>query len=214
MRYAARLRCRSREAHRAERHARSYDAWRRATGVICGDDEPGSNPRPKMSHETRGGAIVFEADGALGHVAAPEIIALALGALKTQASVLVVVREIGHLGSLGIHALAAAEAGAFCLVGQQAPPVMAMRGFRKRRSETIRSPLPPPCRTLIPWFSTWRAARRRGDTSCSPRERAGDSGELGRGRVGRADHRSAARAPRRCCWPAGTRGWGSPCWSR
>ena len=88
-------------------------------------------PRPKMSHETRGGAIVFEADGALGHVAAPEIIALALGALKTQASVLVVVREIGHLGSLGIHALAAAEAGAFCLVGQQAPPVMAMRGFRE-----------------------------------------------------------------------------------
>jgi hypothetical protein len=32
------------------------------------------NPRPKMSHETRSGAIVFEADGALGHVAAPEII--------------------------------------------------------------------------------------------------------------------------------------------
>jgi LDH2 family malate/lactate/ureidoglycolate dehydrogenase len=89
------------------------------------------NPRPKMSHETRGGAIVFEADGALGHVAAPEIIELALTALKDQATVLVVVREIGHLGSLGIHALAAAEAGAFCLVGQQAPPVMAMRGFTR-----------------------------------------------------------------------------------
>ena len=89
------------------------------------------NPRPKMSHETRGGAIVFAADGALGHVAAPKIIELALAALKNPASVLVVVREIGHLGSLGIHALAAAEAGAFCMVGQQAPPVMAMRGFTR-----------------------------------------------------------------------------------
>ena len=214
MRYAARLRCRSREAHRAERHARSTHGVARLASYVEMMNQGLLNPRPKMSHETRGGAIVFEADGALGHVAAPEIIALALGALKTQASVLVVVREIGHLGSLGIHALAAAEAGAFCLVGQQAPPVMAMRGFRERRSETIRSPLPPPCRTLIPWFSTWRAARRRGDTSCSPRERAGDSGELGRGRVGRADHRSAARAPRGAARPAGTRGWGSPCWSR
>ena len=74
---------------------------------------------------------MFEADGALGHVAAPELIELALAALKKQATVLVVVREIGHLGSLGIHALSAAEAGAFCLVGQQAPPVMAMRGFTR-----------------------------------------------------------------------------------
>ncbi|HTO46212.1 MAG TPA: Ldh family oxidoreductase [Burkholderiales bacterium] len=89
------------------------------------------NPRPRMSHDERHGAIVFEADGALGHVAAPEIIALGIAALRTQGNVLVVVREIGHLGSLGIHALAAAEAGAFCLVGQQAPPVMAMPGFTR-----------------------------------------------------------------------------------
>ena len=89
------------------------------------------NPRPHMRHEERAGATVFEADGALGHVAAPEIIGLGLTALKTQASVLVVVREIGHLGSLGTHALAAAEAGAFCMVGQQAPPVMAMPGFTR-----------------------------------------------------------------------------------
>ena len=89
------------------------------------------NPRPRMRHEERGSAIVFEADGALGHVAAPELIELALAALKKQATVLVVVREIGHLGSLGIHALSAAEAGVFCLVGQQAPPVMAMRGFTR-----------------------------------------------------------------------------------
>jgi LDH2 family malate/lactate/ureidoglycolate dehydrogenase len=43
----------------------------------------------------------------------------------------VIVREIGHLGSLGTHALAAAEAGACCLLGQQAPPVMAMPGFKR-----------------------------------------------------------------------------------
>jgi len=89
------------------------------------------NPRPSMRHEERAGAIVFEADGALGHVAAPEIIERGLAALRNQASVLVVAREVGHLGALGIHALAAAEAGVFCVVGQQAPPVMAMRGFTR-----------------------------------------------------------------------------------
>jgi LDH2 family malate/lactate/ureidoglycolate dehydrogenase len=89
------------------------------------------NPRPQMSHVERHGDMVFEADGALGHVAAPEIIELGVAALRARASVLVVVRDIGHLGSLGLHALAAAEAGVFCLVGQQAPPVMAMPGFAR-----------------------------------------------------------------------------------
>lgn len=89
------------------------------------------NPRPSTSHADPGGAIVFEADGALGHAVAPEIIEIGLKEVKRRASVLIVVREIGHLGSLGIHALAAAEQGAVCMVGQQAPPVLAMPGFRR-----------------------------------------------------------------------------------
>ncbi len=94
-------------------------------------DEGVINARPRMSHAWQGGAFVFEADGALGHVAAPQIIALGLEGLATSASVLAVVRDIGHLGSLGIHALAAAEAGVFCLLGQQAPAVLAMPGFHR-----------------------------------------------------------------------------------
>jgi LDH2 family malate/lactate/ureidoglycolate dehydrogenase len=94
-------------------------------------DEGLLNPAPTMRHEMRRGAMVFDADGALGHVAAPEITALGLQSLTQQASTLVVVRNIGHLGSLGIHALAAAEQGACCMAGQQTPPLLAIRGFKR-----------------------------------------------------------------------------------
>lgn len=88
------------------------------------------NPRPKMQHTARGGAWVFEADGAMGHVAAPAAVSLGLEQLKQQASVFIAVREIGHLGALGIHALLAAEGGAFCMLGQHTPPLLAMQGFK------------------------------------------------------------------------------------
>lgn len=89
------------------------------------------NPRPATRHADSDGGIVFDADGALGHTVAPEIIALGLEALRSRSSALLVVRGIGHLGSLGIHALAAAEAGAICMAGQQAPPVLGMPGFAR-----------------------------------------------------------------------------------
>lgn len=89
------------------------------------------NPRPEMRHDEHGGALVFDADGALGHVAAAEIVGLGLAALRRQATVLVVARDIGHLGALGMHALAAAEGGAACLVGQYGPPILAMPGFTR-----------------------------------------------------------------------------------
>jgi len=41
------------------------------------------------------------------------------------------VRECGHLGALGIDALIAAEAGAFCVLGQRTPPLLALEGFTK-----------------------------------------------------------------------------------
>jgi LDH2 family malate/lactate/ureidoglycolate dehydrogenase len=88
------------------------------------------NPRPDMRHALRGGAIVFEADGAMGHVAAPAVVALGREQLRQQASVFVAVREIGHLGALGVHAIAAAESGVFCMLGQHTPPLLAMPGFK------------------------------------------------------------------------------------
>ncbi len=88
------------------------------------------NPRPDMRHKVRGGIAVFEADGAMGHVASPAVVAVGLEQLKHQPSVFVAVRDIGHLGALGVHAIAAAEAGAFCMLGQHTPPLLAMPGFK------------------------------------------------------------------------------------
>jgi LDH2 family malate/lactate/ureidoglycolate dehydrogenase len=87
------------------------------------------NPRPAMRHRTLPGGITLDADGAMGQVAGPRAIELGVAALADSASVLIAVRECGHLGALGIHALLAAEAGAFCLLGQRTPPLLALEGF-------------------------------------------------------------------------------------
>jgi LDH2 family malate/lactate/ureidoglycolate dehydrogenase len=87
------------------------------------------NPRPHLAHRAFAGGIVLDADGAMGHVAAPHAIALGWRALEEVATVLVVIRNCGHLGALGIHALQAAEAGALCVLGQSTPPLLAMGGF-------------------------------------------------------------------------------------
>jgi LDH2 family malate/lactate/ureidoglycolate dehydrogenase len=87
------------------------------------------NPTPTLQHRETPGAVVLDADGAMGQVAGPHAIALGTAALERSASVLVVIRNCGHLGALGIHALQAAEAGLFALVGQRTPPLLAMPGF-------------------------------------------------------------------------------------
>jgi LDH2 family malate/lactate/ureidoglycolate dehydrogenase len=89
------------------------------------------NPRPSMRHRSMPGGVVLDADGAMGLVAGPHAVRLGLEALRTSASMLVAVQSCGHLGALGIHALLAAEAGAFCLVGQRTPPLLALPGFRR-----------------------------------------------------------------------------------
>jgi len=89
------------------------------------------NPRPAMRHRDCNGGIVLDADGGMGHVAGPRAIRLALAALDQSASVLVAIQSCGHLGALGIHALLAAEGGAFCIIGQRTPPLLAMPGFTR-----------------------------------------------------------------------------------
>ncbi|SOZ38480.1 Ldh family oxidoreductase [Cupriavidus neocaledonicus] len=89
------------------------------------------NPGAGMSHRSFAGGIVLDADGAMGQIAGPHAVQLGLEALESSASVLVAVQSCGHLGALGIHALLAAEAGAFCLVGQRTPPVLGMQGFAR-----------------------------------------------------------------------------------
>lgn len=89
------------------------------------------NPRPLMSHKAFPGGIVLDADGAMGQIAGSRAVQLGLEALQSSASVLVAVQSCGHLGALGIPALLAAEAGAFCMVGQRTPPVLGMEGFAR-----------------------------------------------------------------------------------
>ena len=89
------------------------------------------NARPKMQHRIVPGGIVLDADGAMGQVAGPHAVRLGMETLDTNAaSVFIAVRACGHLGALGIHALRAAEAGAFCMIGQRTPPLLALPGFR------------------------------------------------------------------------------------
>jgi LDH2 family malate/lactate/ureidoglycolate dehydrogenase len=87
------------------------------------------NPRPSMSHRSFPGGIVFEADGALGHVAAARALEVGMPALERSASVLVVLRSVAHMGALGVFVLEAAEAGAICMLGQTGPANMALEGF-------------------------------------------------------------------------------------
>ena len=66
----------------------------------------------------------------MGQVAGPHAVRLGIGALAAgAASVFIAVRACGHLGVLGIHALRGAEAGAFCMMGQRTPPLLALPGF-------------------------------------------------------------------------------------
>lgn len=87
------------------------------------------NPRPKMQHRSMLGGIVLDADGAIGQVAATYATDLGLAGLEKSASVFVAIQSCGHLGALGIYALKAASAGAFCMVGQRTPPSLALAGF-------------------------------------------------------------------------------------
>jgi LDH2 family malate/lactate/ureidoglycolate dehydrogenase len=89
------------------------------------------NPKARMAHQEFPGGIVLDADGAMGQVAGPRAIELGSAALERQASVLIAVRGCGHLGALGIHALLAAEAGVFCMLGQRTPPLLALEGFKR-----------------------------------------------------------------------------------
>ena len=89
------------------------------------------NSMPAMRHKVFPGGIVLDADGAMGQIAGPHAIEVGLDALRGSASVLITVQECGHFGALGIHALIAAEAGVFCLLGQRTPPLLAMEGFKR-----------------------------------------------------------------------------------
>ncbi|WP_112322062.1 Ldh family oxidoreductase [Oceanibium sediminis] len=74
------------------------------------------------------GALRVDAGGMLGQVAMPKAMDAALAELEGRSSLVCQVRDIAHLGAVGMFALQAAEAGAVCLILQATLPVMATPG--------------------------------------------------------------------------------------
>lgn len=87
------------------------------------------NPSPDIRSRAFPGGVVLDTDGAMGQIAVMHALRVSLKMLDSSASVLVAIQGCGHLGALGIYALSAAEAGAFCVLGQRTPPILGMQGF-------------------------------------------------------------------------------------
>jgi LDH2 family malate/lactate/ureidoglycolate dehydrogenase len=90
------------------------------------------NPRPQIRIERRSTIWNIDGDGALGQVAGHLVIEESAKALRDQPMLWVNLREAGHLGALGMFALAAAERGFVCFLGQRTPPLLGLPGFHGR----------------------------------------------------------------------------------
>ena len=90
------------------------------------------NPRPRISFNRQGAAWVVEADGALGQVVGQRVVEEATSFLVDQPVLWATLHEAGHLGALGMLALAAAERGNICFLGQRTPPLLGLPGFGER----------------------------------------------------------------------------------
>ena len=78
------------------------------------------------------GAILLRVDAAraLGQVAGPFAMDAALAATSASPAAICSLRDTGHLGALGMHALRAAEADRVAVIMQATPPLMALPGAR------------------------------------------------------------------------------------
>lgn len=88
------------------------------------------NPRPVMQTERSAGLLRISADGAMGQWAGICAMAQCLEAVRSQPAVLCFVRDLGHLGAVGMLPLVAAEQGFFALAIQRTPPVLALPGSK------------------------------------------------------------------------------------
>lgn len=90
------------------------------------------NPRPRIGFDKHGAVWRVDADGALGQVAGQRVVEEAAGFLKAEPLLWVNLTECAHLGALGMFALAAAERGMICFMGQRVPPLLGLPGFKQR----------------------------------------------------------------------------------
>ncbi|MDK3073907.1 Ldh family oxidoreductase [Sedimentitalea sp. JM2-8] len=85
-------------------------------------------PRGAPSFTEVAGALRVDGAGLLGQVVAPQAVDTGLELLEGRGSVVCQIRDVAHLGAVGMYALRAAEAGAVCLIMQATSPVMATQG--------------------------------------------------------------------------------------
>ena len=91
-----------------------------------------SKAKPNFAFEQTAGTIVFEADCGLGQVAGTQVVRHAVEKARSQAIVSVTIRNVGHLGALGVLLLEAARNGMMALLMQNGPRLMAPVGARQR----------------------------------------------------------------------------------
>ncbi len=87
------------------------------------------NPNPTIEVYESGHVITIDADGALGQVAGCLALDHALNGLERSPMVICRLQECGHLGAIGLYALAAAEQGAVALVAQRTLPLLSLPGL-------------------------------------------------------------------------------------
>ncbi len=90
------------------------------------------NAEARIEFDRQGHVWNVNANGALGQVAGQRVIEEAVLSLPREPILWVSLRETGHLGALGILALAAAERGYLCFMGQRVPPLLGLPGFTQR----------------------------------------------------------------------------------
>ncbi len=86
--------------------------------------------RPDVRIDDTSGIIHIDAGRGLGPAFGVIAVDALIGRAGTEAAVLAVIKDIGHLAALGMYALRATEAGLICLVMQATPRVMALPGAR------------------------------------------------------------------------------------
>src|SRR5690606_6248479 len=87
--------------------------------------------QPKIVHQNQG-AIVLDAEGMEGHLAAEEAIAIAVEAARSQGIAAVAVRRGQHMGVVGRYVRIAAEQGCVAIAMGNAKPVMPAPGGAER----------------------------------------------------------------------------------
>lgn len=86
------------------------------------------NARPALQVSHSNGMLKISADGAMGQWAGLCAVKECLVRVRTEPAVMCFVRDLGHLGAVGMLPLLAAEQGCFALAIQRTPPVLALPG--------------------------------------------------------------------------------------